>query len=231
MSGAGIGSSGESVASLTKECHTLESFASALFVDVDALRAEAAQIAFARTPRGRIYNLLGYCFAAYCSYKIFMAIVNIVFDRHARSDPVTLGLEWALYLLRIDIDIVFWSQNVSFALVGAIIVSSIRGFLQRVLKLFDSYSSSASAHVIVLLVAQIMGMYFVSSVLLMRMSLPPQYRAVVTQVLGNIEFDFYHRWFDFIFVPSALVTMAVFFVADRTRRHDGLVAADFAAGE
>jgi hypothetical protein len=230
MSGAGIGS-GESVASLTKECHTLESFAAALFVDVDALRAEAAQLAFARTPRGRVYNLLGYLFAAYCSYKIFMAIVNIVFDRHARSDPVTLGLEWALYLLRIDIDIVFWSQNVSFALVGAIIVSSIRGFLQRVLKLFDSYSSSATAHVIVLLAAQIMGMYFVSSVLLMRMSLPPQYRAVVTQVLGNIEFDFYHRWFDFIFVPSVLVTMAVFFVADRTRRHDGLVAADFGAGE
>lgn len=230
ISGAGIGT-GDNIASLTNECRTLESFASALFVDVDALRAEAAQLAFARTPRGRIYNLLGYCFAVYCSYKIFMAIINIIFDRHARSDPVTLGLEWALYLLRIDIDIVFWSQSISFALVGAIIVSSIRGFLQRVLKLFDSYSSSASAHVIVLLVAQVMGMYFVSSVLLMRMSLPPQYRAVVTQVLGNIEFDFYHRWFDFIFVPSALVTMGVFFVADRTRRHDGLVAADFDAND
>lgn len=217
---------GESVAALTNECRSLQSLASAMFVDVAALRDEAARLAFARTARGRVYNVLGYAFAAYCVYKIVMAIVNIVFDRHARSDPVTVGLEWALYLLRIEIDVQFWSQNVSFALVGAIIVSSIRGFLQRVLKLFDSYSSAVTAHMIVLLVAQIMGMYFVSSALLMRMSLPPQYRAVLSQVLGDIEFDFYHRWFDFIFVPSALLTTAIFVVADRARRHDGLVAAD-----
>jgi hypothetical protein len=226
--GGGGGSGADSVVALTNECRSLQSLASAMFVDVAALREEAARLAFAKTPRGRVYNVLGYAFAVYCVYKIVMAIVNIVFDRHARSDPVTLGLEWALFLLRIEIDVQFWSQNVSFALVGAIIVSSVRGFLQRVLKLFDSFSSVSSAHVMVLLIAHIMGMYFVSSVLLMRMSLPPQYRAVLTQVLGDIEFDFYHRWFDFIFVPSALVTTAVFVVADRSRRHDGLVAADFA---
>jgi golgi pH regulator len=223
----GSGGGADSVVTLSNECRSLQSLASAMFVDVAALREEAARLAFAKTPRGRVYNVLGYAFAVYCVYKIVMAVVNIVFDRHARSDPVTLGLEWALYLLRIEIDVQFWSQNVSFALVGAIIVSSVRGFLQRVLKIFDSFSSAASAHVMVLLIAQIMGMYFVSSVLLMRMSLPPQYRAVLTQVLGDIEFDFYHRWFDFIFVPSALVTTAVFVVADRSRKHDGLVAADF----
>ena len=59
---------------------------------------------------------------------------------------------------------------------------------------FKFLSDSASSNSIVLALATVMGMYFVSSVILLRTNMPEQYRRTITAVLGPIHFDFYHRW-------------------------------------
>ena len=63
-----------------------------------------------------------------------------------------------------------------------------------------------------------MGMYFVSFVLLMRMNMPPEYRRIVTEVLGAIEFNFYYRWFDEVFLISAIATIIVTIISNRLRQ-------------
>ncbi|WKX97874.1 hypothetical protein Q1695_013511 [Nippostrongylus brasiliensis] len=109
----------------------------------------------------------------------------------------------------------FWSQHISFLLVGVIAVTSIRGLLITLTKFFLAISSSKSSNIIVLLLAQIMGMYFVSSVLLMRMNMPHQYRKIITEVLGDLQFNFYHRWFDVIFLISALSSIVFLYLAHK----------------
>ncbi|XP_030896438.1 Golgi pH regulator [Leptonychotes weddellii] len=143
------------------------------------------------------------------------ATINIVFDRVGKTDPVTRGIEITVNYLGIQFDVKFWSQHISFILVGIIIVTSIRGLLITLTKFFYAISSSKSSNVIVLLLAQIMGMYFVSSVLLIRMSMPLEYRTIITEVLGELQFNFYHRWFDVIFLVSALSSILFLYLAHK----------------
>ncbi|EPZ32568.1 GPCR 89-related domain-containing protein [Rozella allomycis CSF55] len=64
----------------------------------------------------------------------------------------------------------------------------------------------------VLFSAQIMGMYFLSSVIMLRMNLPAEYRTIIVDVLSDIKFDFYHRWFDVIFLISAVTSVIIIYV-------------------
>lgn len=97
-------------------------------------------------------------------------------------------------------------------------LNKFRGKFKCVYFLFQFFykiSSSKSSNIIVLVLAQIMGMYFCSSVLMMRMNMPAEYRVIITEILGGLHFNFYHRWFDVIFLMSAVTTILVLYIVNR----------------
>ncbi|CAI5446047.1 unnamed protein product [Caenorhabditis angaria] len=182
----------------------LETLSRFLFLDLVELRQMLNRVEFSKTYMGIYFNVLGHFFSIYCIWKIFISFINIVFDRVGKVDPVTKTIEIGVHYVGIDLDISFWSQYISFFLVGVIALTSIRGLLITMTKFFVSISNATSSNIIVLGMAQIMGMYFVSSVLLMRMNVPLNYRQIITRILGDLKFNFYHRWFDVIFLISAV---------------------------
>jgi hypothetical protein len=212
---------------LEQEISAAESLTRAIFERCRELREERERLVFStETFRGRFFNYLGYFFSVYCIYKMVMATINILFDRVARIDPITRGFQIALGVLRVRIDVALWSQYISFILVGIIIVTSVRGLLMELLRLFDRYSSTASSDTIVLVLAQVMGMYFMSSVMLIRMTLPFKYRRIITEVLESVQFSFYHRWFDVIFLIASLCSIVVFYLKGKLRESRDEIFAD-----
>ena len=63
-----------------------------------------------------------------------------------------------------------------------------------------------------------MGFYFLSSVLLMRSSLPREFRNGISEAAGDLEFDFYHHFFDALFLTSATATFTALLVQRASRR-------------
>ncbi|NXS11969.1 GPHR regulator, partial [Neodrepanis coruscans] len=170
----------ENLSLIQQEVDALEELSRQLFLETADLHATKERIEYSKTFQGKYFNFLGYFFSIYCVWKIFMATINIVFDRVGKTDPVTRGIEITVNYLGIQFDA---SQSVLTPISHIVYCETITAF----------FPSSA-----------LQGMYFVSSVLLIRMSMPPEYRIIITEVLGELQFNFYHRWFDVIFLVSAL---------------------------
>ena len=201
---------------LQKEIPVWENLCRCLFLELTDTRNEMKTYAFYKTKKGKFYRFLGVIFSLLCVYKMVMTTVNIILNRVAKKDPVTNLLELALIRFGLQLDVPFWSQYISFFLVGILLFLGVRGFLDRLTVLSVSWRQRLSATSVVAILAQLMGLYFCSSILLIRMSLPATYREVLSEVLGNIHFEFYHRWFDVIFVVSALLTVVFYLIKAKT---------------
>lgn len=199
---------------LTSDLELLENTRRDLFTEINDLYVGKKAIEESQTWKGRFFNLMGYFFSVYCIYKMVISAINIIFQRVRKVDPITQYMKIAIQdTMAIDIDVRFWSQQISFIMIGIIVATQIRGFLIQTMKFFHAWSSVLTSNSVILLLTEIMGMYFVSSVLLMRMNLPIEYRRMVTRVLGDIEFHFYHHFFDVIFIVSATFYIVFLFIS------------------
>ena len=114
----------------------------------------------------------------YCVYKMIMS-------------SITQGFLILAVFLDIDhiVNVEFWSQQTSFIMIEAIVCTQIRGILIGIMRVFSYFSSIFTSNGMVLFPIELMGLYFISSIFLIRMNMPSEYRIFITQIIGPSFFN------------------------------------------
>lgn len=130
----------QEIFSLQVDLAVIEEVQQELFTEMNELISDAERERESKTCVGKVKNILGYWLSAYCVTKMTMAIINIVFQRKRRVDPISTIFNVIFNeLLHVEVDVHFWSQQCSFVLVGIIVSLQMRGFLINIMKLFHAW--------------------------------------------------------------------------------------------
>lgn len=212
------------IRALTGEVQALDSLAKALHVEVLELRRERARALSSRGIWGHFKNLLGYLLSAYCLFKIFTCLRALIFGEDFSSDPVSRVFGLIVHKSsrgQVQVDTAVLSQYVTLLFIGVISATSLRGFLKNTQKFFFAVSGAGNTTSLVMILTELTGLYAISSVLLIRKQLPLKYRGAITEALGGeLEFEFFHWWFNSIFLACACLTMLLFYGQYKQRVQD-----------
>ncbi|CAE6446998.1 unnamed protein product [Rhizoctonia solani] len=235
--------SGESEATaLRREIAGLRALEVEMSRELEHMRAQQARIEFSKTLGGRIWNLGGWLFGAYCAFRVVNSATNLLFltfgfRQYPTSAPIdmcvpspaasctgrstaapdlisgALGLLVSLVpgipLERSEADQV--ARQISLLLVGCIVLSSIRVVLIGVGKILRVTSQSILTSLALLILAQLMGTYLLSTLIQLRTSFPPQAGGNGASTLSLFStlptFEVFGWIFDATFLISACITM------------------------
>lgn len=105
---------------------------------------------------------------------------------------------------------------------GILIISNIRGFAltaHKFLRIFfkSFLSQFVSSEFTMLMTAEIIGIYFISTFFLLQLSLADRYKANIGRLLSAIDVFSIYRVFDIVFIVSIGLWSAVLYINLKSR--------------
>ena len=164
--------------------------------------------------KGKFFYLLGKVMVVYSIYKIIMSSINYIFERNVGVDPITKSIQ-VISGLHPELAQYLQAMTTSFSviLVGALIFTNVRSFLQLLISLINLLgrfiSGGLSTQILMFCISEATGLYFMATVLLMKANLPEGFRNNFENALGNPKFVKFHHMFDATFTVTAVVTSVI----------------------
>ncbi|KJA24873.1 hypothetical protein HYPSUDRAFT_135640, partial [Hypholoma sublateritium FD-334 SS-4] len=225
-----VGSTFRGTDSLSLELQGLEALEFQMTRNLETLRERREAAKFASTFKGMVFNTMGRLFMAYCMIRIITSLYNVLFLRTRQSSSTTDLITHLLATLLSRIssvefkteDIASFARQLSLMLVGIIILSSIRMVLRGATRALHITSRNLAASLMLLSLAQIMGIYLLSTIVQMRSSFPPPPPpgagdgVADTNLFSTIPaYEVFGSLFDWTFLIAAALSVFVRWGAER----------------
>lgn len=110
---------------------------------------------------------------------------------------------------------VLW-QYVALVFIAALVGGNFRTFFASSMAATSWFGMRSS--MVCFLAAEVTGLYFLASVVVMRQQLPDEYRSLITDALGgvNLEFRFFYQFYDLAFIMGSASTALWIFAQRRS---------------
>lgn len=215
---AGRVAHGRALEGLPPDVVDAEKRLSTLFVEYNDTAAAWHDVTFARTRVGRFFTVLGALMLLLCAVRVVAALYHIY--AHLRGSAAmgmkggAVAISDRLHVIlvragaKVDVKVVYQYATLGFT--SILMCVNLRAALMRMTSVFallagnDALNSSAAVFI-----AHLMGTYVISSTVLVRGFLPPGSRVLLSDVLGQMEFQYFQRWFDVLFLSSAVIGAVV----------------------
>lgn len=180
-----------------------------LFMQISDAEEALRHAEAGKSMKGVAFASLGGILSIYCITKMLLTSANLIMWRFTTTDPVTRFFQLLSMFGGFDVDSSTVITRIALAFNATVILSAMRGFLVTTFRVTTQYMSAVGANTTVLFFSLCMGLYFIAVLLLMRLSLPEQNRSVLTEVIGQLPFYYYHRLNDVCFILSCVVTYVI----------------------
>eukprot|EP00177_Eucheuma_denticulatum_P003984 GFKZ01007196.1.p1 GENE.GFKZ01007196.1~~GFKZ01007196.1.p1 ORF type:complete len:487 (+),score=72.17 GFKZ01007196.1:146-1606(+) len=206
-------SQGRALHGLPPDVIDAERKVSALFIEYNEAAAAWHDVVFARTRMGRLFTVLGALMLLLCFVRVIAALYHITMSlrgvgsigaKSGAAVAISDRLHFVLVRAGAKVDVKVVYQYATLGFTSILMVVNLRAALVRMMSMFALVAGhemlNRSAAV---MMAHVMGTYVIASTVLVRGFLPPGSRGLISDVLGKMEFVYFQRWFDVLFISSA----------------------------
>ncbi|TFL00006.1 Abscisic acid G-protein coupled receptor-domain-containing protein [Pterulicium gracile] len=168
---------------LKQEIAGLEALEIQMAHNADDMRRSRDDAKRSRTFLGWAINQGGRAFALYCAVRILSTFISLIMPAKSLSSTTTTG-DYISQSLALVVSFIAplhaspqaisnLSRHISLALVGVIILSSVRLILRGATRVLRVASKTIAASLMTLVLAQLMGLYLIATLVQLRTTFPP----------------------------------------------------------
>jgi hypothetical protein len=130
-------------------------------------------------------------------------------------DPISRVLRLLVTISEESMEVL--SSYISFCFMGYLMISNVRSFTLNLINFFQLFMRSflsrlVSTDIIIYLITEAIGVYFLTTLILLQTSIPAQYLGNITTILPNMDIIHHYNIFDKVFLISSITSFLIIFL-------------------